>query len=264
MEKKKIIITGANGYLGSNLIKYFSNLNYDLTCVYKDKIKKKIKRKNINYIKHNLLKKIPLNKIDGNFYAMLHFAGPKNDRDSVTKNKKKLLEAITLDKNVIKFCIKKKINYMIYASSSSVYDLNEGIKNKKNSFKESNIKDNTIPDGTYGYTKRFIEKYLNNISSDKLHSTSCRIFSIYGRNSNTIINIWKKKILKNKKINIWGNKSVVRSWLHMDDFLKAIECILKKRVKSKIINIGSKEKTTLYDIINIMLKKYKKKILKLL
>jgi len=50
----------------------------------------------------------------------------------------------------------------------------------------------------------------------------------------------------------------------MDDFLKAIECILKKRVKSKIINIGSKEKTTLYDIINIMLKKYKKKNIKII
>mgnify|MGYP006090802435 CR=1 FL=1 len=41
MEKKKIIITGANGYLGSNLIKYLSNLNYDLTCIYKNKLKKK-------------------------------------------------------------------------------------------------------------------------------------------------------------------------------------------------------------------------------
>ena len=263
MEKKKIIITGANGYLGSNLIKYLSNLNYDLTCIYKNKLKKKIIKKNVNYIKHNLLRKIPLKKINGDFYAILHFAGPKNDRKSISKGKKKLLQAITLDKNVIKFCIQKKINYMIYASSSSVYDLNEGLKNKKNCFNENNVKKNTMPDGVYGYTKRYIEKYLDKIPSYKLVSTSCRIFSIYGKNSNTIINIWKKKILKNQKINIWGNKNVVRSWLHIDDFLKAIEHILKRKTSVKIINVGSKEKTSLNDIVNIMIRKYKKKNIKI-
>ena len=39
---KKIMITGANGYLGSKLTKYFSNLNYDLLCVFNKKINKKI------------------------------------------------------------------------------------------------------------------------------------------------------------------------------------------------------------------------------
>ena len=41
--------------------------------------------------------------------------------------------------------------------------------------------------------QKFTENYLNKISIKKLKSVSCRIFSIYGKNTNTIINVWKKK-----------------------------------------------------------------------
>ena len=86
----KIIITGSNGYLGLNLVKYFSKLkNFEILCIYKSKIKSKLKRKNVNYIKHNLLFKIPDGKIKSEYDVLLHFAGPKNDRSSVSRNKKK-------------------------------------------------------------------------------------------------------------------------------------------------------------------------------
>ena len=90
-------------------------------------LKKKLKKK-YQYIKQDLSKKISINKFKGSFYALLHFAGPKNDRASVTNNNKIFKDAIKLDKNVIRFCLKKGIKRLIYASSSAVYDLNEGKK----------------------------------------------------------------------------------------------------------------------------------------
>lgn len=264
MKKKKIIITGANGFLGSSLTNYFSKKNYELTCVYNRNIKKKIKKKNIKYIKQNLLKKIPISRFKGNFNALLHFAGPKNDRASVTNNSKIFKDAIKLDKNVIQFCLKKKIKCFIYASSSAVYDLNEGKKRNKNNFKETNTNSYSNPDGSYGRSKLKIENYLINIGQKKLKSTSCRIFSIYGKNTKTIINIWKKNIIKNKQINIWGKEEIIRSWLYIDDFLKAIEIILNNKKILKVVNIGSDEKTSLKDIIKIIMKKYKIRNVKIL
>ena len=49
INKKKILITGAGGYLGSNLSHQFSRLNYDLVCLDKDKNK-------LNLLKKKLLK----------------------------------------------------------------------------------------------------------------------------------------------------------------------------------------------------------------
>jgi len=256
--KKSIIITGANGFLGSNLVQYFSKFDYDITCIYKKNLKSRIKKKNIVYIKFDLQKKLPLNKIKGNFDALLHFAGPKNSRSFVNKNKKKILTAIKIDKNIINFCLKKKIKKFIYASSSAVYDLKEGLKNNS-PFREENVNKNTNPDGLYGSTKRTIEKYLNTIPQKKMKTTSCRIFSIFGPNTNTIINIWKNNIKKNKKIYIWGDKNIIRSWLYIDDFLSAIHFILQSEKKIKVINIGSDKIISLDKIIRIIKKKYKKK-----
>ena len=88
-------------------------------------------------------------------------------------------------------------------------------------------------------------------------AVSCRIFSIYGKDTNTIINSWKKDIISNKKIQIWGNK-ITRSWLHIDDFLRAMNFILNRNKRFKIINVGSKEKTSLEKIVKIIKKKLNK------
>ena len=99
----KIIITGANGYLGSCLIKYLSKFNYKILGIYRKKLKLPLKKKNVKYLQFNLLKKIPVNIIKDKYDVMLHFAGPKNDRLSVTKNIKQILQSIKIDKNVINF-----------------------------------------------------------------------------------------------------------------------------------------------------------------
>ena len=153
---------------------------------------------------------------------------------------------------------KKKIKLFIYASSSAVYDLNEGIRKKRSPFKEENVNNKTSFDGNYGFAKKSTENYLSKINSKKFKYVSCRIFSIYGEDTRTIINDWKKKISKGKKIQIWGN-NIIRSWLHLDDFLKAIDCVLNKNKKFNIINIGSNESTSLEDIALIIHKKLKKK-----
>lgn len=254
--KKKIIITGSNGYLGSRLTEYFSNFNYEILCIYNKK-KNFIKKKNVKHLKLNLLKKIPSNKIDKNFDAILHFAGPKNHRSYVNKNKKKILDGIKIDKNIINFCKKKKIRLFIYASSSAVYDLKEGIVKNKSSFIEENVKKNSTFDGSYGYAKKVTENYLTKLHSSSFKTISCRIFSIYGKDTNTIINSWKKDIISNKKIQIWGN-NITRSWLHIDDFLRAMNFILNRNKRFKIINVGSKEKTSLEKIVKIIKKKLNK------
>lgn len=257
----KIIITGSNGYLGSCLVKYFSKFkNFKILCIYKNKIKLKIRNKNIKYFKHDLLKKIPEKKIKNIYDTILHFAGPKNSRLSVSKNKKKILEGILIDKNIIDFSIKKKIKLFVYASSAAVYSLNEGKKSLKDAFKEENVKKKTSYDGCYGYTKKYTENYLCQISKKKLNYLVCRIFSIYGKNTQTIINLWKKKIIQGRPVTIWGSKKIIRSWLYIEDLLSAIKTIITKKSNFKIINIGSDERTSLEDIINLIQIKYKKTV----
>jgi nucleoside-diphosphate-sugar epimerase len=48
--KKNILITGANGLVGSSLIRYLSNKNFEITGTFNKNKKNLIKKKNIKYI----------------------------------------------------------------------------------------------------------------------------------------------------------------------------------------------------------------------
>ena len=53
ISRKKILITGAGGYLGGNLCFLFSKLNYDLICLDINKSKLNIKKKKLSKFKNN-------------------------------------------------------------------------------------------------------------------------------------------------------------------------------------------------------------------
>ena len=55
ISKKKILITGAGGYLGSNLCILFSKLNYDLICLDINKKKLNFLKKKLSNFKNNKL-----------------------------------------------------------------------------------------------------------------------------------------------------------------------------------------------------------------
>ena len=59
---RNILIAGANGFIGRNLISYFSKKKFFVTGIYNNKVNK-IKNKNINYIKCDLRNKTLVRKL---------------------------------------------------------------------------------------------------------------------------------------------------------------------------------------------------------
>ena len=252
VSKKTFLITGANGYLGSSTINYLSRFDCKIFAIYnlsKDKI---LKKKSIKLIKYDLRKKIDTSKIPKKVDFIIHFASNPNDRYSVTNRKELLQENTLIDTNVFQLCSKIKYQKFIYASSSSVYDDNK-LKIKNESL-ESKINVPYEPDGLYGLGKLLSEKFLE---SSKINFIICRIFSIYGNDSNTVINLWNNKIKNNKNIEIWKSDKINRSWLHIDDFVRAMIMICLSKSKIKYFNIASDENLTLKEIINLFLSFHK-------
>ena len=60
----KILITGSNGYVGSFLTKYLSELNLEIVCVSKSSDKNNFKNNRIHFIKHDLSKRTVLPQCD--------------------------------------------------------------------------------------------------------------------------------------------------------------------------------------------------------
>tara|TARA_B110000027_G_scaffold132786_1_gene159687 strand:+ start:9446 stop:10363 length:918 start_codon:yes stop_codon:yes gene_type:complete len=247
-KNKNIVITGASGFIGKNLLKYLSQYQCNIIAIY-NKTKINSKKKNIVSIKHDLLQSLPENLLKDKIDILFHFAGPKADRKSMQDNFE-INNGLVIDKNIIKYSIKKKISLFFYASSAGVYKIS------KTNFKEKKIPITTNCDGIYGKNKLIAEKMLFN-AFDKKNLIICRFFSIYGKSSNTIINKWKNEVRKNKNISIWGDGKTIRSWLHIDDTIRGIIKMIIYKKNDVFYNLGSSEKLSLYKIFCLIKSKFK-------
>lgn len=115
----------------------------------------------------------------------------------------------------------------------------------------------TTPISSYGIAKLTIENYLrlyNNLYG--LDYVVLRVANPYGPFQRTdscqgIISIFLGRILRNEPICIWGDGSIIRDYLYIDDLTKAFFAALEIQPPDKIINIGSGIGTSINELIDI-------------
>ena len=168
-------------------------------------------------------------------------------RYSLIKPKNYLENNIDAYLNIIEIAKSNKIKKIIYASSSSVYG---GIK----STKLSETKNTDNPLQLYAVTKKTNElmseayKNLYNISF-----VGIRFFTVYGPWGRPDMALFKftKNILNNKKITVYNKGNHSRNFTYIDDAIKILYLIMKKKKKSKheIFNIASPFNYSLMEYI---------------
>lgn len=112
----------------------------------------------------------------------------------------------------------------------------------------------TDPICSYGITKLAVEKYL--AMFELLHGMGCIIFRVanpYGERQRPgaqgAIAAFMQKVLKGLPIEIWGDGSVVRDYIHIQDVTDALVRGLEYRGKYRIFNVGSGEGRSLNEVI---------------
>ena len=225
--KKKILFTGASGFIGFELLEKLINLKtYEIYCILN---KKKINHKKIKCFNANLLNYAKLKKIvkKVNPDILIHFAAFVNPGEN--------------EKNKIK---SKKINYdttknlsqiinnnchVIFLSTDKVY------KNLKTTFKEIDLVQSK---GEYAKNKIKSEKLIEK-KFIKHHIFRLPIVHKNGDvRSNSFIDKMILKIKMNKKINV--AKNIYRSFIYVNDLTKCIiKCLNNKNYG--IYNLGTKK-----------------------
>jgi UDP-glucose 4-epimerase len=266
---KKILITGAAGYIGSCL---FATLEKKYNVFGLDKIKKK---KNFffkaNLLNVNLVDKI-LKKVKPNI--IIHLAG-QSTIDGISSTQKYVKNNLIATKNLLSLMKKNNIKNLIFSSTAAVYK-----NNSKNYLTErSKLK----PKNIYGITKLKCEKI---IKKSKINYVILRFFNACSsipslkvgelhEPETHLIPLAINKILNNKVIKIYGNNfktkdgTCVRDYVHINDLCFAFKNILRKlfspsryqkktRIIKKIINLGSGKGLTNLEVINSIVKIAKK------
>jgi UDP-glucose 4-epimerase len=116
----------------------------------------------------------------------------------------------------------------------------------------------TNPLVSYGITKLAIEKYL--LLYKELHGLQpiiLRVSNPFGHRQaitkqQGAVSIFIDKALKGETIEIWGDGSVTRDFIHIDDLARAFVLAVEYEGEKNLFNIGSGRGTTLNELVDTL------------
>jgi len=274
----KILVTGAAGFIGFYLaeklvslghtVTGIDNINdyYDVNLKFARLSRSGIQKDAIQYGKRAQSSTlsgyvfIKLDLTDNEALASL-FAKEKFDcvcnmaaqagvRYSLEKPRAYIDSNISGFLNILEACRTYEVKKLVYASSSSVYGMNE-----KTPFSVNDAVDHPI--SLYAATKKSNELMAYTYSHlFNIHSTGLRFFTVYGPWGRPDMAYYKfaSCIINNKPIEIYNNGDMLRDFTYIDDIIEGITAAVNNVSKKEyvIYNLGNNKPEKLTYFIEIL------------
>lgn len=267
---KTILVTGAAGFIGSNLVKRLiekqlnakiigiDNLNdyYDINLKL-SRLTELKQNNSFTFIKGNIAD----SKIIENIFAkycpniVVNLAAQAGVRYSII-NPQSYLEANVIGFfNIIEACRHYPVEHLVFASSSSVYGDNKSIPYSTKAKTDK-------PVSFYAATKKADEAMAYAYAKlYKIPTTALRFFSVYGPAGRPDMAYFKftNKLVNGEEIQIYNYGNCKRDFTYIDDVVTAITKVIQKipildenKVKYKVYNVGNNQPESLLEFVDIL------------
>lgn len=250
MSRKRILITGAAGFLGSHLCDKFINEDYHVIAM-DNLITGKMKNiehlyylENFEFINHDVSKHI---HIPGNLDYILHFASPASPIDYLKIPIQTLKVGSLGTHNCLGLALVKKARILI-ASTSEVYG--DPLIHPQTEEYFGNV--NPIgPRGVYDEAKRFQEAITMAYHTyHNLETRIIRIFNTYGSrmrlNDGRALPAFIGQALRGEDITVFGDGAQTRSFCYIDDLIDGVYRLLHSDYHLPV-NIGNPDEVSIKD-----------------
>ena len=273
--KKTILVTGAAGFIGANLVKELlsttddkivgiDNLNtyYDVSL--KEYRLKEIEGLNgdFTFVKGSIADKALLDSLfeTYNFNIVVNLAAQAGVRYSITNPDVYIESNMIGFYNILEECRHHPVEHLVYASSSSVYG-----SNKKVPYSTDDKVDNPV--SLYAATKKSNELFAHAYSKlYNIPSTGLRFFTVYGPAGRPDMAYFSftNKLIKGETIKIFNYGNCKRDFTYVDDIVKGIKLVMDKAPEKKngedglpippyaVYNIGNNNPENLLDFVQIL------------
>lgn len=229
---KKVLLTGASGFVGSNVLPFLEK-EYRMYTPTRKELDVKRKDEVTGYLR------------DNEFDVVIHFASPSPVRSAQFDSYDRLFaDSITIFKNF--YQNRDLFGKMIYSGSGAEYDKRYDITNVK----EEQI-GQTVPMDDYGLSKYII----NDLASKSNNIYNLRIFACYGpREYDTkFIRHCIRCSLKNEPITIRQN--CYFDYLYVDDYARYLKYFIENTPLHHDYNAVSGKRISLKQIAEIVCEK---------
>lgn len=276
LKGKTILITGAAGFIGSNLVKELFNTVDDIKIIgidnmndyYDVSIKEyrleKINKlnKNFIFIKGDISDKDTIDNLFNEYKpsVVVNLAAQAGVRYSITNPDAYIKSNLIGFYNILEACRHNEVEHLVYASSSSVYG-----SNKKVPYSTDDKVDNPV--SLYAATKKSNELMAHAYSKlYNIPSTGLRFFTVYGPAGRPDMAYFgfTNKLLKGETIEIFNYGNCKRDFTYIDDIVEGVKRVMQGAPDKKlgedglpippyaIYNIGNQNPENLLDFVDIL------------
>lgn len=276
LEDKVVLVTGAAGFIGANLVKRLLNefdtvkvIGIDNITEYYDVRLKYERLKELSaygdrfvFIKDNIAKKEIVESIFTNYHpqVVVNLAAQAGVRYSIINPDAYIESNLIGFYNILEACRHHSVEHLVYASSSSVYG-----SNKKVPYSTDDKVDNPV--SLYAATKKSNELMAHAYSKlYNIPSTGLRFFTVYGPCGRPDMAYFSftNKLLKGETIQIFNYGNCKRDFTYIDDIIEGIVRIMQYAPEKKngddglpvppykVYNIGNNSPENLLDFVTIL------------
>ncbi len=256
-EKKKVVVTGGSGFLGSHLCDRFIADGLKVLCVDNlitgnlKNIEHLKRNKDFEFIRHDISKEL---RISGGVHYIMHFASPASPVDYLMHPIPTLKVGSLGTHNALGLAKLKKARFLL-ASTSEVYGDPQVHPQKETYWGHVNP---IGPRGVYDEAKRFAEAITFAYHRyHKVDTKIVRIFNTYGPrmriNDGRVVPNFIYQVLNNLPMTIYGNGQQTRSFCFYSDLVDGIVRLLHSNIPGPV-NIGNPDEFTIKEFAQIVLK----------
>ena len=276
LEGKTVLVTGAAGFIGANLVKrLFSDIKeikvigidsitdyYDVNIKYERLKEIEGLKRDWIFIKGSIADKELVEKIFTDYHpaVVVNLAAQAGVRYSITNPDAYVESNLIGFYNLLEACRHHEVEHLVYASSSSVYG-----SNKKVPYSTDDKVDNPV--SLYAATKKSNELMAHAYS--KLYdipSTGLRFFTVYGPAGRPDMAYFgfTNKLREGKTIQIFNYGNCKRDFTYIDDIVEGVVRVMQHAPERKtgedglpippykVYNIGNSNPENLLDFVTIL------------
>lgn len=272
---KTILVTGAAGFIGANLVRRLYEMAEDITVIGLDSVNDyydvSLKEYRLNelakfptfkFIKGNLADKALIDSIFAEHKPaiVVNLAAQAGVRYSITNPGAYIESNLIGFYNILEACRHNPVEHLVYASSSSVYGTN-----KKIPYSTEDKVDNPV--SLYAATKKSNELMAHAYSKlYNIPSTGLRFFTVYGPAGRPDMAYFgfTNKLLKGETIQIFNYGNCKRDFTYVDDIVTGVVNIMQHAPEKAVgedglplppymvYNIGNNSPENLLDFVDIL------------